>query len=100
MSSSKPKNLRELLKKGVISDREMQEIEAAYDYLWRIRNELHFQCKRKTDQIQYDKQEQIAAFLGYKDNKTALSVEQFMQDYYAQATRTEHLASGLIFQCL
>jgi [protein-PII] uridylyltransferase len=93
----KAKGLRDLLKKGVISDREMQEIEAAYDYLWRIRNELHFQSKRKTDQIQYDMQEQIAAFLGYKNNKTALSVEQFMQDYYAQATRTEHLASSLIF---
>ncbi|MCK4508084.1 MAG: [protein-PII] uridylyltransferase [Desulfuromonadales bacterium] len=93
----KAKGLRDLLKKGVISEREMREIEAAYDYLWRIRNELHFQSKRKTDQIQYDKQEQIATFLGYKNNKQALSVEQFMQDYYAQATRTEHIASSLIF---
>ena len=92
----KAKGLRDLLKKGVISEREMQEIEAAYDYLWRIRNELHFQSKRKTDQIQYDKQEQIAVFLGYQDSKKALSVEQFMQDYYAHATRTEHLSSTLI----
>ncbi|NOR49445.1 MAG: [protein-PII] uridylyltransferase [Desulfuromonadales bacterium] len=92
----KSNGLRDLLKKGVISDREMQEVEAAYDYLWRIRNELHFQSKRKTDQIQYDMQEQIAAFLGYQDSKKALSVEQFMQDYYAHATRTEHLASTLI----
>lgn len=92
----KANGVRDLLIKGVITDRELQEIESAYDYLWRIRNELHFQCKRKTDQIQYDKQEQIAAFLGYKDSKTALSVEQFMQDYYAHATQTEHLASTLI----
>ncbi len=92
----KASGLRDLLEKGVISEREMREIEAAYDYLFRIRNELHFQSKRKTDQIQYDKQEQIAAFLGYQDSKKALSVEQFMQDYYAHATRTEHLASTLI----
>ncbi len=94
----KAKSLRELLKKGVISEQEMQEVESAYDYLWRIRNELHFLCKRKTDQIQFDKQEQIAAFLGYKDTKKALSVEQFMQDYYAHATHTEHLASSMIFK--
>lgn len=94
----KAEGLRDLLKKGVISEREMQEIEEAFDYLWRIRNELHFQSKRKTDQIQYDKQEQIAVFLGYRDSKTALSVEQFMQDYYAHATRTEHLASTLIIR--
>lgn len=92
----KARDLRDLLKKGVITDREFQDFEAAYDYLWRIRNELHFQCKRKTDQMQFEKQAQIAAFLGYKDNKKALAVEQFMQDYYAQATETEHLASTLI----
>lgn len=89
-------SLRDLLKKGVITEREFQDVEAAYDYLWRIRNELHFQSKRKNDQMQYEKQVQIAAFLGYKDSKKALAVEQFMQDYYAQATLTEHLASTLI----
>jgi [protein-PII] uridylyltransferase len=94
----KAKSLRDLLKKGVISNQEMEEVDSAYDYLWRIRNELHFQLKRKTDQLQFDKQEQIAAFLGYKDSKKALSVEQFMQDYYSHATRTEHLATSLIFK--
>lgn len=94
----KAANLRDLLKKGVISEQELVEFEAAFDYLWRIRNELHFQSTRKTDQIQFDLQEQIADFLGYKGTKAALPVEQFMQDYYAHATRTEHLASSLIFK--
>lgn len=93
----KARSLRDLLKKGVVSENEMEGIKSSYDYLWRIRNELHYQSKRKTDQIQFDKQEQIAAFLGYKDSKKALSVEQFMQDYYSQATRTEHLATSLIY---
>ena len=92
----KAKGLRDLLKKGVITNQEMLEIEAAYDYLWRIRNELHFHSKRKTDQIQYEGQVKIAAFFGYKDSKKALAVEHFMQDFYAQATKTEHLASTLI----
>jgi len=94
----KAKNLRELLIKGVLSEQELQEIEDAYDYLWRIRNELHYLSKRKTDQIQFESQEKIAEFLGYKGTKAALPVELFMQDYYAQATRTEHLASTLIFR--
>jgi [protein-PII] uridylyltransferase len=94
----KAKNLRELLIKGVISEQELHDIEAAYDYLWRIRNELHFQVKRKTDQIQFDVQEKMAEFFGYKGSKAALPVELFMQDYYAQATCTEHLASSLIFR--
>ena len=94
----KAKNLRELLIKGVISDQELQEFEDAYDYLWRIRNELHFQSKRKTDQIQFEAQEKIAASFGYEGTKAALPVELFMQDYYAHATRTEHLASTLIYR--
>ncbi len=57
----KAKSLRELLIKGVISEQELQAFEDAYDYLWRIRNELHFQLKRKTDQIQFESQEKIAA---------------------------------------
>ena len=92
----KAATVRDLLIKGVISEEELEQIESSLDYLWRIRNELHYQSKRKTDQIQFDKQERIAAFLGYVSNKRAQAVEQFMQDYYAQATLTEHLSSGLI----
>ena len=92
----KAKSLRDLLIKGVISEQEMQAIEESYDFLWRIRNELHFQVKRKTDQLQFETQEKIAEFMGYKSSRSALAVESFMQDYYAQATQTEHLASSLI----
>jgi len=94
----KAKGLRELLMKGVISEQELHDMEDAYDYLWRIRNELHFQSKRKTDQLQFESQEKLADFFGYKGTKAALPVELFMQDYYAHATRTEHLSSSLIFR--
>jgi [protein-PII] uridylyltransferase len=94
----KAKGLRDLLMKGVVSEQEVRDIEAAFDYLWRIRNELHFQSKRKTDQIQFERQEEIAAFLGYKGSGHVLPVERFMQDYYAHGTQTEHLSSSLIIR--
>ncbi len=90
--------LRDLLVKGVLTEEELMQIDEALDYLWRVRNELHYQSKRKNDQLQFDQQERIAAFLGYVNNKRAKAVEQFMQDYYAQATLTEHLASSLIMR--
>lgn len=89
-------NLRELVHKSVISEVEKESFEAAYDYLWRIRNELHYQSKRKNDQLHFDKQEAIATFLGYRDHGKGKAVEQFMQDYYAHAGVVEHLASSLI----
>lgn len=94
----KAASLRELVIKGVLNEAEAAEFEAAYDYLWQIRNELHFLSTRKSDQLLFEHQSKIAEFLGYRDNKRAPAVEQFMQDYYTHATRVEHLASGLIFK--
>ncbi len=92
----KTTSLRELVQKSVINEEELNAFLAAYDYLWRIRNELHYQSKRKNDQLHFDKQETIAAFLGYADGRNGKAVEQFMQDYYAHAGQVEHLAASLI----
>lgn len=92
----KVSNLRGLVIKGVISEEEEQEFRDSLDYLWRIRSELHYLSPRKNEQLLFEQQEKIAAFLGYQDNKSALAVEQFMRDYYEAATRVEHLTSTMI----
>ena len=92
----KARSLRDLIIKGVLTEREGAEFQEAFDYLWRIRNELHFLSARKNDQINFLQQEKIAAFLGYRDNRKAPAVEQFMQDYYSHATQVEHMASMLV----
>jgi [protein-PII] uridylyltransferase len=89
-------SLRGLVIKGVISEEEHQQFFSLLEALWRIRNELHYLSPRKNDQLHFDKQEQLAAFFGYQDCRTALAVEQFMQHYYETASRVEHLASSLI----
>jgi [protein-PII] uridylyltransferase len=89
-------DLRGLLIKGVISERRYSEFIDSLDYLWRIRNELHYLSGRKNDQLHFDKQEKIAAFLGYRPNRSGLAVEQFMQDYYAAASKVEHISSTMI----
>jgi len=92
----KCRNLRELIMKGMVTERQGEEFERALDYLWRIRNELHYLSKGKNEQLRFDQQEKIAHFLGYKDSKEAPAVEQFMQDYYAHATHIEHISSYLM----
>lgn len=96
MVKFKARSLREMIIKGVLTEREGKDFEDALDYLWRIRNELHYLSGRKNDQIHFDQQEKIAAFLGFRDGKEGLAVEKFMQDYYAHATRVEHLSASLI----
>ena len=90
------KTFRDLVIRGIMSEKEYTEFQDAFDFLWRIRNELHFLSARKNEQLQFEHQERIATFLGYTDSPHALAVEQFMQDYYEHATHAEHLSSYLI----
>jgi [protein-PII] uridylyltransferase len=94
----KAASLRDLVVKGVVNEEEASNLDAACDYLWQIRNELHFLATRKSDQILFEHQSKIAEFLGYKDNRRAPAVEQFMQDYYTHAAYVEHLSSSLIIK--
>ncbi len=93
----KAENLRDLLIKGVMTEEELELYLSAQEYLWKIRNFLHFNAsQRKGDQLTFELQEQIAGFLGYVKSSTGSAVEQFMQDYYTRAIEYEHLASKII----
>ena len=89
-------SLRDLLIKGMINEQDVREYLQAQDYLWTIRNYLHFHGGRKSDRLTFELQQQIAEFLGYVGNRRGSAVERFMQDYYAQANQVEHLSTKMI----
>ncbi len=64
---------------------ELEEFTAAYDYLLRVRNELHFRSKRLTDLLSLEAQPKVARRLGYTTKKVLHRVETFMRDYYGHA---------------
>ncbi|GFO61377.1 bifunctional uridylyltransferase/uridylyl-removing enzyme [Geomonas silvestris] len=90
---------RELVIKGVLSEEDIAVYYSSLNYLWRIRNELHYAAGRKNDQLTFDAQISLARFFGYEDRGKVLAVEQFMQDFYLHANRVEHFASVLITKC-
>ncbi len=91
---------RELIIKGILSEDELNEYYNSLSYLWRIRNELHYQAGRKNDQLTFESQIKLAEFLKYCDNGKILAVEEFMRDYYLHATKVEHFSSQLISKCV
>ncbi len=77
--------ITELLARAILPEREIQELRRARDFVWRVRNELHYLARRKADQLTFDVQPQVAAYLGYADGAEGSAVEQFMRHYYLAA---------------
>ncbi|HHD11607.1 MAG TPA: [protein-PII] uridylyltransferase [Deltaproteobacteria bacterium] len=85
---------------GLISEREERALTRAIDMLNWIRNELHFETGRKTDQLSFDHQERIAPLLGFKDTHHELSVEAFMRKYYEMATTIKEVSERILMRTL
>ncbi len=74
-----------LVENGILSPARLRQFHEAYDFLLRVRNELHFFAGRATDLLSLDRQPTIAAHLGYPEVDLVERVEAFMRDYYARA---------------
>ncbi len=95
----KTNKLDELVLKGVITDRERGDVEAARDFLWRVRNGLHFLTKQHQDQLRFEYQDHLAEELGFRDENGARAVEQFMRFYYLSAATVNRFAGEIIERC-
>ena len=80
---------------GALLQREVDELEAAREMLWRVRNLLHLRAKRQQDRLTFADQEEIADELGFVDGIT-LGVEQFMQVYYRHARVVAQTAERML----
>ncbi|MEX0323566.1 MAG: [protein-PII] uridylyltransferase [Puniceicoccaceae bacterium] len=89
------RDLSELVKLGLIRQKEHDQLRGAYDFLLRVRNELHFQSKRPTDILDIDKQPKVAWGVGYKQHSIFPRVEAFMRDYYKATYKIYHLSCYL-----
>lgn len=88
-------SLLELVQKAVISEPELDEVVRAQDFLFRVRNSLHFLSGRHQDQLTFEYQERIAPLLGFGADGPA-AAEALMRAYYAQAATIHRFSEGLI----
>ena len=84
----------------LLSARERKELDASLDFLLWVRNDMHFETNRKTDQLTFDHQERISALLDYSENDRGLAVEAFMQHYYKHASKIKHCSSLMLSRSL
>ena len=75
----------EMVKQELISAAESRQLDAAYDYLLRARNELHYHTERAVDVLTKSVQPQVANNLGYKNPSPSKRLEAFMGDFYSHS---------------
>jgi [protein-PII] uridylyltransferase len=96
------RDLPDLLYVGFLTEAELREYQHALGFVWRVRNALHLQTKRKTDQMSFELQEQLATKLGFERDLMSgeLPVERFMREYYRCARAIQTYSEIVIEQCL
>jgi len=74
-------DLRELKTEDFLTESEMNTLLKGRDFLWQLRNALHFLTGRCEDRLLFDYQHEIARQFRYKDS-AQLAVEKLMKRFY------------------
>jgi [protein-PII] uridylyltransferase len=92
----KIRTIEELVQRAVITQPELNEVLEARDFLFRVRNSLHFMSKRHFDQLTFEYQERIAPTLGFKPEGSLSASAILMRTYYQHASTILRFSEGLI----
>ena len=85
-----------LVEKKVLTESERRLIEKAYDFLLRVRTEMHFINKRPIDNLTLYLQGQVATRLGYPQKHMLGRVEAFMRDYYQHTRNIQRITETAV----
>lgn len=86
----------DLVERGALTDAERRDLIEARDFLWVVRNEMHFHAGKAGDVLTFDEQVRLAAFLRFADSPQLLGVERFMQQYYRVSTALHQAGSRFL----
>ena len=76
------RSLRDLQTQEFVSEAERKQLEAAYEFLLRVRTEMHYNTNRPQDVLGKNLQPSVASNLGYADRSPSKRIEKFMRDLY------------------
>lgn len=88
--------LADLENEGLSTQEDRQAVEAALDFLFRVRNALHYHYGRKNDLLSVDVQETLAASLHFEAGDEKLAVEHFLKAYYVHANVIAHFCQTVV----
>lgn len=91
------RTMEDLLQHEMIDRTEYRQLTAAYDYLLRVRNEMHYLANRPKEVLQRVLQPRVAYSFGFTDRSPTRRLEAFMHEVYTHL-RNIHLLSRALEQ--
>ncbi len=82
--------LAQLFQWGLLSNPEYSSLMTAQDFLWRIRNHLHFMAGKASDHLTIELQEEVARFLHLENRR------ELMRQYYILTGRISEISQRFI----
>ncbi|MBC8096480.1 MAG: [protein-PII] uridylyltransferase [Akkermansiaceae bacterium] len=79
------RSLQDLQAQEFVSEAERKQLDAAYDFLLRVRTEMHYHTNRATDVLSKNLQPAIAHNLGYSERSPSKRIEMFMREVYTHS---------------
>ncbi len=76
------RSLKELQEYEFVTEAERRQLDSAYDFLLRVRTELHYHANRPVDVLGKNLQPAVAHNLGYSERSPSRRIEKFMRDLY------------------
>ncbi|MFT4176097.1 MAG: [protein-PII] uridylyltransferase [Luteolibacter sp.] len=90
------RSMEELKESRLLSSSSFTEIDEAYNFLHRVRNELHYHTQKATDQLTLQLQGVVATAFGYPHRNILRRTEAFMRDYYRHTRNLYQLTGSLM----
>ena len=88
-------NTADLVERKILSDNERRKLDKAYDFLLRVRTELHYLNTRGLDTLTLAFQMQVANKFNYPQKNPLRRNEELMRDYYQHARNIFHTTEAL-----
>jgi [protein-PII] uridylyltransferase len=90
----------QLARAGWLSPQDAAAACAARGFFLHVRNIAHFEAGRAADLLTRERQEAVAALMGFQDDGCVTAVERFMESYYRHAENARRVAGFVTARCL
>lgn len=87
---------QDLVREGLITPQELEDIRVGYDFLLQVRCCLHFMTNKKDDRLGFGIQPEVAAELGFNDDENQKAVEIFLKVFYHHTKTILRVTEGVI----